>query len=95
MHGGCYFHHMVLSGVIVVPALSAQIAVCSQIVVVVSTLTLSPLLLTLFYSPCTLFHRVMEMEYEEAAGSINRPRLQSGVDPGMGVGLKKMSSWLL
>lgn len=42
MHGGCYFHHMVLSGVIVVPAPSAQIAVCSQIAVLVSTLTLSP-----------------------------------------------------
>lgn len=27
MHGICYFHHMVLSGVIVLPALSAQIAV--------------------------------------------------------------------
>lgn len=27
MHGGCYFHHAVLSGVIVVPAASAQIAV--------------------------------------------------------------------
>lgn len=32
MHGGCYFHHMVLSGIIVVPALSAQIAAWSQIV---------------------------------------------------------------
>lgn len=42
MHGGCYFHHMVLSGVIVVPAPSAQIALCSQIVVWASTLTLSP-----------------------------------------------------
>lgn len=42
MHDGCYFHHMVLSGVIVVPAPSAQIALCSQIVVWASTLTLSP-----------------------------------------------------
>ena len=35
MHGGCYFHHMVRWGVIVIPALSAQIAVCSQIAVLV------------------------------------------------------------
>lgn len=42
MHDGCYFHHMVPSGVIVVAAPSAQIALCSQIVVWASTLTLSP-----------------------------------------------------
>lgn len=42
MHGGCYFHHMGLSGVIVVLAPSAQIALCSQIAVLVSTSALSP-----------------------------------------------------
>ena len=31
MNGGCYFHHMVLSGVIVVFAPSALLAACSQI----------------------------------------------------------------
>lgn len=46
MHGRCYFHHMVLSGVIVVSVLSAQIALSSQIVVLVSTLT--PLTLSVF-----------------------------------------------
>lgn len=55
MYGGCYFHHMVLSGVIVVPAPSAQIALCSQIVVLVSTLTLSPSYLLPFFSLFTLF----------------------------------------
>lgn len=70
MHGGCYFHHMVLSGVIVVPALSAQIALCSQIVALVSTLTLSP---SLHFFPSLLcaFHCVMEMELEDPVGSIN------------------------
>lgn len=49
MHDGCYFHHMVPSGVIVVAALSAQIALCSQIVVWASTLTLSPHFLPLLF----------------------------------------------
>ena len=70
MHGGCYFHHMLLSGVIVVPAPSAQIAQCSQIVVSVSTLTLSPsplcLLQFVFFFPFPLYF--MEMESEGPSG---------------------------
>ncbi len=70
MHVGCYFHHMVLSGVIVVPALSAQIALCSQIVVLVSTLLPTPTP-SPFYFHFTLFHCVMEMASEDPVGSIN------------------------
>lgn len=55
MHGGCYFHHMVLSGFIVGPAPSAQIAVCSQIALLVSTLTLSPPLTLSIFSPSLLY----------------------------------------
>lgn len=65
MHGGCYFHHMVLSGVIVVPAPSAQIALCSHIVV------WAPHPLILPSSPFTVFHCFMEMELEDPVGSIN------------------------
>lgn len=80
MHVGCYFHHTVLSGVIVVPAPSAQIAACSHIAVAVSTLTLCPLLLP----RRVLFCLGMEMELQDPVGSINRSRLQSCVDPGFG-----------
>lgn len=82
MYGGCYFHHMVLLGVIVVPALSAQIAVCLQIVVV-SLLTLSPSYSPCYSSCCTLFGSVMEMEVKDPLGSINWSCLQSGVEPGL------------
>lgn len=80
MHGGCYFHHMVRSGVIVVPALSAQIAVCSQIALLVSTL--SPLPLLYFISLC-----YRNGGRGPTVGSINWPCLQSGVDPGLRRGL--------
>lgn len=69
MHGGCYFHHMLLSGVIVVPAPSAQIAQCSQIVVSVSTLT--PLPLPSLLAPVCFFLLplyFMEMESEGPSG---------------------------
>lgn len=82
MHGGCYFHHMVLSGVIVVPAPSAQIALCSQIVV-----------LGAYFNPLTPFtppsipslspRCLLEMAWEDPVGSINWPCLQSGLDPGL------------
>lgn len=66
MHGRCYFHHMVLSGVIVVSVLSAQIALSSQIVVLVSTLTPSHSLRV--YSLCTWFHCVREMGLRRPSG---------------------------
>lgn len=73
MHGGCYFHHMMLLGVIVVPALSAQIAAHSQIAVVVFTLTPS-----VCSSPDC---RGLEIELVVPAGSIKPFWLQSGVGP--------------
>lgn len=55
MHGGCYFHHMVLSAIIVVLAPSAQIALWSQIVVLVSNLTLFSLTFSMWFSLLPLF----------------------------------------
>lgn len=74
MHAGCYFHHMVLSGVIVVPAPSAHTGFidCSFGV------HFNPLLLAPFlpHSP------VKSLSYGAGAegplGSINCPCLQSG-----------------
>ena len=75
MHGGCYFHHMLLSGVIVVPALSAQIAQCSQIVVSVSTLTLSPSPLCLLQFVFFFLSLFILWKWSQRApvGSINWP----------------------
>lgn len=94
MHGGCYFHHKVPSGVIVVPAPSAHIALCSQIVVWASTLTLSPHFLPL-PSPYFIPRCPMEMALEDPVGSINWLCLQSGVYPGLKDGsLHKLSCLL-
>lgn len=80
MYGGCYFHHMVLSGVIVVAALSAQIAACSQITPLVSALT----------PPLARCHRlppacvpVLYFPANGPVGSIKQSCFQSGVNSGL------------
>ena len=84
MHGGCYFHHMGLSGVIVVPAPSAQIALCSQIAVLVSTSALSPSYLLHFFPLPSLLYFTLLWKWSQRAQwtPLTGPGSRVVVDPG-------------
>lgn len=70
MHGSCYFHHTVLSGVIVLPAPSAQIAVVfTDCCFGVYFNRLPPL--TVPVIPLSVLHCLMEMEVKDPVASIN------------------------
>lgn len=56
IHAACYFHHMLLSGIIVIPATSAQTALCSYCYQPFPSLRL--------FIPFTLFHYLMELALE-------------------------------
>lgn len=88
MHDGCYFHHTVLSGVIVHPAPSAQIALCTDCYLSIKTpfyyLLLSPFpsLFTILLN-ITIYHCFMETALEVQVGFINQCCLMSSVDPSL------------
>lgn len=56
IHASCYFHHMLLSGVIVIPATSARTALYSYCYRPSASLRL--------FTPITLFHYLMELALE-------------------------------
>lgn len=90
MHGSCYFHHMVLSGVIVLPAPSAQIAVMfTDCCFGVYFNRLPPLTLPVISFSVLYFTASWKWRSRTQWLPLTGPCLRSGVEPGFSGALSR------